>query len=375
MAQPAYAQVPGKLISPQIDILMLGGASIIFLLITQIIIDKGTSTYLISMLAFYMSFVINYPHFMLSYQLIYIDNRHKIFNEPKILWAAIIAPIILLLLMFYSVLNLDKPYLGYMVQFMLFTSGWHYVKQSYGIAILTSAISKIYYNKTEKLVLVFNTHVLWVYSWIFSQNGLIDDYMGVNFKNFELPALCRVVITIIFMLSSLLVGYKLMRKYHIEKTRPPTLSIISYLTAYVWLLPALMHPIYFYVIPFFHSLQYTLFVITLRRNKARDENQKLNNTDKNKYLIDFYGYLLLAIILGAAFFDWVPKSLDHYFPVGPDKEKTQLFLFAFTVFINVHHFIIDNAIWTRNNQDLLKYLIKPSMSTTPTPKLLFSTHK
>ena len=37
---------------------------------------------------------------------------------------------------------------------------------------------------------------------------------------------------------------------------------------------------------------------------------------------------------------------------------SQMFLFMFAIFINVHHYFLDNVMWRRENPDIAKYLLR-----------------
>ena len=60
----------------------------------------------------------------------------------------------------------------------------------------------------------------------------------------------------------------IVRKYIKSGVRPATSSLVGFASIYFWYLPSLGHPLFFYMIPFFHSLQYMLFIVAMKKNDA-----------------------------------------------------------------------------------------------------------
>jgi hypothetical protein len=349
------------MISPSIDMLMIGGASIIFLIFTWYAVDRNASIQSVSMFAYYLSVIVNFPHFLLSYQLLYYDNRKRIFREKKMFWAAVISPTILIAMFAFAIAVGSQIYLGYLVQLMFILVGWHYVKQIYGAVIVTSAINDVYYNNNEKFDLRYNMYSLWIFAWVLSQYGGQQVMYGIPYKIFALPEWLRFAVSVNLGISVLALIILAVRKYIKEGKVAPPVAIVAFLSIYAWFLPVISHPVFFYMIPFFHSLQYLLFGMALRRNKVRIQNKNLDGVEyRKKYAVDYIGYMLLSVLFGTAFFYLIPVALDHYWHVHNGMLGPEVFLFAFTIFLNIHHYFIDNAIWTQNNKEIGEYLIVAS---------------
>jgi hypothetical protein len=75
-----------------------------------------------------------------------------------------------------------------------------------------------------------------------------------------------------------------------------------------------------------------------------------------KAIARFATFILLAIALGALGFWILPKFLDRIVPYDHAMYGNYLFLFLFIVFINVHHYFIDNAMWRKENPHTLRHL-------------------
>ena len=75
---------------------------------------------------------------------------------------------------------------------------------------------------------------------------------------------------------------------------------------------------------------------------------------RNRTRLRMMSWFIAAFVLGLLGFWFVPLILQAAIPVG--VSGTGVFLFAFWVFINVHHYFIDNVIWRSENPEVKKYL-------------------
>ena len=69
------------LLHPILDILMVGGLSIIFFAFLFVSTSKGHRANHLGWTMFNLSLLVNYPHFLISYQFLYIDNFKKMTRE------------------------------------------------------------------------------------------------------------------------------------------------------------------------------------------------------------------------------------------------------------------------------------------------------
>jgi UDP-N-acetylmuramyl pentapeptide phosphotransferase/UDP-N-acetylglucosamine-1-phosphate transferase len=66
----------------------------------------------------------------------------------------------------------------------------------------------------------------------------------------------------------------------------------------------------------------------------------------------------LGVLLGGGFMDIIPKQIDKFHKAGTAFMGGNFFLVAFLLFINIHHFFIDNAFWRRHNAEVQRYLFR-----------------
>ena len=76
----------------------------------------------------------------------------------------------------------------------------------------------------------------------------------------------------------------------------------------------------------------------------------------SKAVLRFALFVLVGIAMGFFGFWWVPLYLDSVVPYDRETFGGHMFLFMFWVFINVHHYFLDNVMWRRENPDTSRYL-------------------
>lgn len=339
--------------------LFLGGFSLITCLICWAFIDRGQSVLAISQVAVTLAFVVNHPHFTSSYMLLYKDFRQNIRSSLKFFWAAVVAPALLLGYLAYCLAYERADLLGYSVNAMFFLVGWHYVKQIFGVVIVTSALKKTYYSASDRYILLLNLFSIWAISFFNSQTYIGSfDFYGIQYQSFGLSPFFLNLSYSVFAASLIYVVAIHINRYVKEGVVPNSSAMVAMASLYVWYLPVFGHPHFAYLIPFFHSLQYLVFVWFFKKNQvtARIESQSDAQQKRKSWLTQFFGYIVVALILGALFFEFIPKGLDSHYKFTNAAMGASPFLVAFLLFINIHHYFIDNAIWKSANPEVKKHL-------------------
>jgi hypothetical protein len=354
---------PGSLISPTADILMIGGVSILFFGLYWLFVDSTASVFTLSWIMFYLSALVNWPHFMASYLLMYGDYRKQILKRPKFLWAAVVVPVLLVSAISVAVASSNPRILSFLVQLMYLSVGWHYVKQIFGTTIVASAARKIYFSNAERMSMRLSLYSLWALSWS-SINLTIEkyDFDGIKYATGGAPAWLLTACYVATIGTLLTTIGLFVAKYIRSGQIPAPASITSFAVIYFWYIPVVYHPSYFYLIPFFHSLQYLLFVISFKRNQARNLMTAQGATGaayRLGFVKKFWGFLGLAAVMGVLAFSLVPKGLDARIPIDAALFGPTLWLFGFEIFINLHHYFIDNVIWRGDNPELKAHLFRP----------------
>lgn len=342
----------GTLVSRWGDILMNGGLSVLTFLVLALLLpaDARPPAAFSSVVAI-LAILVNFPHFLLSYQLLYWDNRHRLLARPDLIWAAFIAPGLIIGGLIVFIASMNVLALGYLVRLMFFLVGWHYVKQSYGVLIVSSALRRVYFTKLEKRWMLVNLYAVWALGWLTSQtSGRMGDYFGVSYSRFDVPEWIEPVGYVLIAITFAGAAYQLWRKYRRDGSRPPASGWVAVAAIYVWSLPFAYHPAFYLFIPMFHSLQYLPFVYGLRRGKTAN--------DDRGWLWGVGGYFAVAIALGWSAFEGTPATLDDNLRIAFPGSGPFVFLFSAHIFLNIHHYFIDNVLWKNDNPDVSRNLIQ-----------------
>lgn len=333
------------LISPFIDFMMLGG---IALLTYFIILTVGfSSQFDVVFWMIFLAFFVNSPHFMISYEIFYKAFSKKIgFNKYS--FVGVIIPILLFSLISFGIFYDNKSIFNFLLYSMFFLVGWHYIKQSYGCFIVYSAGNKIYYNKIQQNLIKYSLYPLWIGSFLnHFTSDRSNNYWGLEYGFSGILSKYSLFIGILSMSGILILFYIIIDNFFKKKELPNLVALTPILVGYIWLSPIFWNEIYFYMIPFFHSLQYFLFSGVYTHNDIKNKNSGL------KGWIKWWG---MAFILGALSFEFLPKYLDQFFSKN-SMVTEHIFLISFIFFINIHHYFIDSVIWKGGNKDVRNNLI------------------
>ena len=310
---------------------------------------------------FYLGFVINYPHFLISYQFLYFDNFRGIAKNWRLFLSGIIVPLILVAYIILSLSQSSGMLLGYMANAMFFFVGHHYVKQIIGCIIVTSALKGVYFNKWDRLVLAINMLAMWMISFFKGNIGSHTlDMHGIKYQTFDIPQLSVSICYALILLSLLTFAWQITQKFIQTGKWIPFNAFVAFASIYAWYIPVFYHPSYFYTIPFFHSLQYLLFAFAYVKNRSQSNSSDPDLVQyRKKWVQGMINYTSISVALGIIFFYSVPKLLDRLVNYNNTVFGPELFMFIFVIFINIHHYFIDFAIWRRDNENIRKYLFHP----------------
>ncbi|MFN7729352.1 MAG: hypothetical protein ACK5P7_09375 [Bdellovibrio sp.] len=364
MALEATTLRETSLLGKNLDLLMVGGLSLFLFLCFHFFLNENADTTKLAILMYYLSLVINWPHFMLSYQLLYWDKRTELVKKPTYLWAAIIAPIILIGVFGLGFSRNDDVVFSLMVHVMFLTVGWHYVKQVFGTIVVTSSVKSFYLSKLERYALLTNLYSIWGLSFV---GGQLDhreaDFFGIKYDLLGFsPKILLAAYALVFVTGVIAVGL-LVWRYIREGRSISRVGWVSYVALLAWYLPFAGHRHFYYMVPFFHSLQYLLFVGALKKNQWGATALRPTDFERRKSLF-FNGLLYFgaAIVTGLLVFHWIPTGLDERMPEWNANAAVlwspTIFMGVFQLFINIHHYFIDNVLWRSDNADLKKYLFQ-----------------
>ena len=126
-------------------------------------------------------------------------------------------------------------------------------------------------------------------------------------------------------------------------------------------------PVYAIFVPMFHSLQYLLFVWRYQLNKLHSRARAANDGRQDgsarpaRHLtpVRFALFVALGIAMGWLGFIGIPDYLRR--ELAPDVQVwgPSVIGFMFIIWINIHHYFMNNVIWRKDNGDIRKFLFTP----------------
>ena len=362
------------LFHPIVDFLCLGGGSLLLFVLLAIFIPLEAATPAASVITLGLANLINHPHFAHSYQIFYQNFWQKIgkSNPSKSLRvryivAGLLVPTAVAGFFSTSIGMNDARMLSYGTNIMLFFVGWHYVKQGYGMLIVDSVLKRKFFIDSEKKILVVNAYTCWIFFWLLTNWTISEQNIwGLKSSAFSIPIWILYSGGMVAMVTTVLTLSMLRKKRFIERSPLPLNGLIAYFTSvYIWMALRL-DPFFLFLVPLFHSLQYLVVVWRYQYNKTRFSplNNPPQETDKHDSssttLWRFVRFVAVGVALGYLGFWAIPQFLDSTISYNQTVFGGTMFMFIFWIFINIHHYFIDNVIWRRENPDTRRFLFGSS---------------
>ncbi|MCK4586690.1 MAG: hypothetical protein KAU29_05085, partial [Gammaproteobacteria bacterium] len=245
--------------------------------------------------------------------------------------------------------NLGSEMLGALILLMYFTVGWHYSKQTFGCMMVYAKLDNYRLGNIERNILRYALLSTWWVTWLYvnCSEGTYPFY-GLAVYRLNLPYVwfqaSYVIVGLMFVTVALIFA-----RIYVRENRLPSINFLIPLFALLlWHIPLLGDPQFFYLLGFFHSLQYFPFVA-----KVEQARYKIAGRSKtNIRLLVFFGVMMF---FGFLAFDYIPKSFDQM-KSSASVLQASFFMIAFLVFINVHHYFIDNVLWRFKNREVRELL-------------------
>ncbi len=395
------AQESSAIINRFSDFWLLGGASIVIMFMFGIgSIFRGympVEQHLVQIAAMFgmLTLVCNHPHFMISYKFGYGRGFKFIFTH----WFnLLVVPLGLLALygfaffhyedspsdyflvrlfnLFFSKAglsfhfgeqaNLGTELLGLSVWIMYITVGWHYAKQVFGCMMVYAHYDQypltLFQRTLIKLSGLSVAFFQFAFLYIFLRKGHEIEpagfFMDIPFTHLGLPEwFYKLASSLLILFDCLMIFFVFIGNY-LKNRRWPSLNfLVPWIAFHVWWIPIFMPLEVYMIVPFFHSLQYLPFAYRIERSKQKP----------SKYLaLSITLKIFVLLVIGFLMFELIPYSMDQSLNknlmISPN-----FFLISFVVFINVHHFFIDNCVWRFNQKEVRDgILVDPEPLSNPT---------
>lgn len=342
---------------PLADVLLMGGGSLLMLLVVRFGLGLGEAeSFTASML---LANLINHPHFAHSYQIFYRGFHKNIASyqpgvRARYILAGIIVPVLLIGFLGTAIASKSALGLSLAVNLMIFSVGWHYAKQGYGMAMVDSVFKKHFFTPAEKGKLLRNAYATWLLSWVLLSNALAGrqiEYWGISYATVQIPRQVVLFLALAALAAGIDLVVCLWRRAR-QGAGIPWNGVVAYsVSLYPWLL--WRDPVMLLWYPMLHSLQYLAVVWRFEINRAYSIQSPI------RPILRLILFLSLGLSLGYLGFWTLPEWLNNHVNFPRQVFGPSLFLFAFWIFINIHHYFMDSIMWRRGNKEVAQYLFNP----------------
>ncbi len=286
-------------------------------------------------IAFYaLALLFNYPHYMATIYRAY--HRAEDFHKYRIFTVHLTALLVLTLLLSHYWLRI----LPWIFTIYLTWSPWHYSGQNYGLFMMFARRAGADPQKAERRALYGAFIVSYLILFLSFHTGPSTDSL---FISLNIPALVsrweQIVLFALFIVLTVFGFSRLSRTTGWRKLIP---AVTLFSSQFLWfLLPAAISLVMGIDIPqsryssgvlaVMHSAQYLWITSYYARREATAEKAS------NWRPLAYFGVLVIG---GIALFvpgPWLASRIFH-------RDFTSSFL-IFTALVNIHHFILDGAIW------------------------------
>lgn len=330
---------------PWIDLLVGCGAwSAPLLLLTGYVAGSNTGSW---SFAFYLlALLFNYPHFMATIYRAY----HSYDEFTKYRFFTVHVAILLALAGLLA--HVWYPLLPWIFTLYICWSPWHYTGQNYGLMMMFARRAGLSPTDAERQALHLSFIASFLLLMLSFHTGPSTDSLILSLglpAKFTLPA--RAMLAVFFLAAS---GWALASLGRRASWRALLPSATLVTTQLLWfLLPALIELISGREVPqtryssgilaVLHSTQYLWITSYYQKKEARAEGNPAWS---------FPHYLLTLVAGGIALFvpgPWIVSRVFH-------ADFASSFL-TFTALVNLHHFILDGAIWKLRDSRIASFLL------------------
>jgi hypothetical protein len=362
---------PGAWKKQFLEFMVVGGATLLLFPLSWLVrrtFGPNPAEYAVGFATFYAAYVINDPHFAVTYLLFYKDVGRRATGDDYPLayrvryWIAGFAgPALLVAWALSAIANHSAESLGGMVQLMYLLVGWHYVKQGFGVLAVLSARRGVRITARERTVILAHCFAGWAYAWA-SPAGPPGEFeeKGVVYHALGHPRSIEIVTGVVLATSTVALVAVLAARWRRERRLLPLAPLTGLLvTVWSWTIFSSADRLVQYMIPALHSIQYLYFVGLMKRNEARAaEGPPLFGRPAAVRL----GFLAMSALgLGFILFHGAPAAFDGLFTTRPGRGAVARavgptpFFAAIFVIVNIHHYLMDHVIWRRDNPEM-RYL-------------------
>ncbi len=362
------------------DGLLLGGASTVAFVLLRLLDLQDGGLVLLGAVMMGLAHVVNHPHFAHSYQLFY-GSWHQVrggeFAPPlarRWWWAGVVAPALLGAFLVVAAVRAaagDTLWFAVSLNVLGALVGWHYVKQGFGMAMVDAALKRRFWSPQARRALLVNAYACWIAAWALINDGPGGAYWGYFRIAFDIPGEVIALLCTAVVASTVWCGVAVTRAFDAHRQKGaawgqlPWNGLLAYaVTLYLWTLFAWVDLAFALVIPFFHSLQYLTVVWRYKANEVAAKRLPARAMWRQ-----MGAFTAVGVVLGGLGF-WVVPGLIDYVRTGAlpaTMSGPAAAMASAWIFINIHHYLIDNVLWRQGNPNVNRHLFQHGRPASHSP--------
>lgn len=307
---------------------------------------------------FWVGATLSAAHFGLSYHLAYGDGGTAMVARRVALWWFPLTLAGGLLAFGLTVRSISSHaaegrVAGALISSVFLLTGWHYVKQTYGIGRMGLALAGMSLSQGEANTLRYGLYPLWILNaaQLLVATRVIDGY-EIGFR--WLPAAALDTLRIAAVAAAIPIVAVFIRL--LQRGGVPGILLGSYVAGVLWF----AFPVSAYAtaiaLPALHALQYLAIGHRAEVGMARLNGRAITT---GWWLNIFVGVAAGGLLASR----WVPGLIDRQLdPAGPLLASA-----CFFVFLNLHHYLLDATIWKSGGTLIRAVVNAPTTPRTSIP--------
>lgn len=357
-ATPASTSANRAITTPLVDAICVGGAAIAVLAVLLGLVTTGNLDLKqdIHKRFLLVSILLNGPHFMASYRLLYQSKEQVLYYK----WASLYVPLLLAIYMILAFALYPRTTSHTLLNLLSHAAAiylaWHYTGQAWGMMASFAYLGGVPFSKTERTLLrsVLRLFLAWHVILYVADVRLYPEYIpGIE----NAISFARTAIGQVSHVAMLLGGLTLAFVWHRSGRKLPLRAIIPMPALYLgYVLLARTNPAALFVLQMSHALQYLIFPMRVELNRY-EQTSRPAPVAKMAHIALYFAVLVgvgWLVFEGPTYFG---KMLSDHFGLISYGAINQCSLLLIAS-VNIHHYFTDGCVWKISNPRVRKELFR-----------------